>query len=290
MALGTQALHAHGGSAQFSSERLSAAIPTHAITLQGSVLFHTGDRQRVLAAVEGKLDDQVRGTVLQMTCERREDRTEDWIWLCDLTVVAMEGVHPRGPGLLLRRKPSGGGARIALPDDYTPLTLESAELDELYDVRLAAGCDEIAAREALTPAMIAWLCERAPEALVVETGGASVRLATAATLATDEELDAFAADACWLAHAFVDAAARRAPGRLTSLRARDSTRQPACATAALWAAFIRARTVGPSGAGPRRARGPRWASRSSSMNASQNDGPPRTSTSVRAANASLTGS
>jgi hypothetical protein len=201
--LGTQALHAHGE--QFSPERLSAAIPTHAITLQGSVLFRTGDRQRVLAAVEGKLDDQVRGTVLQMTCERREDRTEDWIWLCDLTVVAMEGVHPRGPGLLLRRKPSGGGARIALPDDYTRLTLESAELDELYDVRLAAGCDEVAAREALTPAMIAWLCERGPEGLVVETGGASVRLATAATLATDEELDAFAADACWLAHAFVDA-------------------------------------------------------------------------------------
>jgi hypothetical protein len=205
VALGTQALHAHGDSAQFSSERLSAVIPTQAITLQGSVLFHTGDRQRVRAAVEGKLDDHVRGTVLQMTCERREDRTEDWIWLCDLTVVAMEGVHPRGPGLLLRRKPSGGGARIALPDDYTPLTLESAELDELYDVRLASGCDEVAAREALTPAMIAWLCERGPEALVVETGGASVRLATAATLATDEELDAFAADACWLAHAFVDA-------------------------------------------------------------------------------------
>jgi hypothetical protein len=53
--------------------------------------------------------------------------------------------------------------------------------------------------------MIAWLCERAPEALVVETGGASVRLATAAILASDEELDAFAADACWLAHAFVEA-------------------------------------------------------------------------------------
>jgi hypothetical protein len=205
VALGTQALHSDAAAALLSTERLSAVIPTQAITLQGSVLFHTGDRQRVLAAVEGKLDDHVRGTVFQVTCEQREERTEDWTWLCDLTVVAMEGVHPRGPGLLLRRKPSGGGARIALPEDYTPLTLESAELDELYDVRLAAGCDEIAAREALTPAMIAWLCERGPEALVVETGGASVRLATAATLATDEELDAFAADACWLAHAFVDA-------------------------------------------------------------------------------------
>jgi hypothetical protein len=204
-ALGTQALHVQGNSEHLSSERLSAVIPTQAITLRGSVLFRTGDRQRVHAAVEGKLDDHVRGIVLQMTCERREDRTEDWIWLCDLTVVAMEGVRPRGPALLLRRKPSGGGARIALPDDYTPLTLESAELDTLYDVRLAAGCDEVAAREALTPAMIAWLCERGPEALVVETGGASVRLATAGTLATDEDLDAFAADACWLAHAFVGA-------------------------------------------------------------------------------------
>jgi len=204
-ALGTQALHARGDAAQLSSERLSAVIPTHAITLQGSALFHTGDRQRVHAAVEGTLGDNLRGTVLQMTCERREDRTEDWIWVCDLTVVAMEGVHPRGPGLLLRRKPSGGGARIALPEGYTQLTLESAELDELYDVRLAAGCDELAAREALTPAMIAWLCQRGPEALVVETGGASVRLATSGMLATDEELDAFAADACWLARAFVDA-------------------------------------------------------------------------------------
>ena len=100
------------------------------------------------------------------------------------------------------------------PDGYAPLTLESAELDELYDVRIAEGCDETAAREALTPAMIAWLCERAPEALVVETGGASVRLATAAMLSSDEELDAFAADACWLAHAFVDRAARcRRPPR-----------------------------------------------------------------------------
>ncbi|MDX6617881.1 MAG: hypothetical protein QOK36_267 [Gaiellales bacterium] len=204
-ALGTQALHPRGDPEHFSPERLSAVIPTQAITLQGSALFHTGDRQRVHAAVEGKLDDRVRGTVLQMTCERREDRSEDWIWLCDLTVVAIEGVRPRGPGLLLRRKPSGGGARIALPEDYAPLTLESVELDELYDVRLAVGCDGVAAREALTPAIIAWLCDRAPEALVVETGGASVRLATAGTLATDEELDAFAADACWLAHAFVDA-------------------------------------------------------------------------------------
>ena len=50
-----------------------------------------------------------------------------------------------------------------------------------------------------------------PEALVVETGGASVRLATAALLSSDEELDAFAADACWLAHAFVEDAPRR-PG------------------------------------------------------------------------------
>jgi hypothetical protein len=203
--LGTQAPLFHDNAAELSSERLSAVIPTQAITLQGSVLFRTGDRQRVHAAVEGTLDDRVRGTVLQMTCERREDRTEDWIWVCDLTVVAMEGMRPRGPGLLLRRKPSGGGAQIALPEDYAKLTLESAELDELYDVRLAAGCDEVAAREALTPAMIAWLCERAPEALVVETGGASVRLATAAVLATDEELDAFTADACWLARAFVGA-------------------------------------------------------------------------------------
>jgi hypothetical protein len=205
VALGRQAFHADSSAALVSSERLSAAIPTQAITLQGSALFHTGDRQRVLAAVEGKLDDRVRGTVFQVTCERREDRTEDWIWVCDLTVVAIEGVAPRGPGLLLRRKPSGGGARIAVPDDYAPLTLESAELDELYDVRLAAGCDELAAREALTPALIAWLCERAPEALVIETGGASVRLATAAILATDAELDTFAADACWLARAFVAA-------------------------------------------------------------------------------------
>jgi hypothetical protein len=116
----------------------------------------------------------------------------------------MESVTPRGPGLLLRRRTSGGGARVALPGDYLPLTLESAELDALYDVRIAAGCDEFAAREALTPAVIAWLCERGPEALVVETGGASVRLATASMLSSDAELDAFVADACWLAHAFID--------------------------------------------------------------------------------------
>jgi hypothetical protein len=118
-------------------------------------------------------------------------------------MVAMEGVTPRGPGLLLRRKSSGGGARVALPGGYAPLTLESAELDELYDVRIAAGCDETAARAALTPAMIVWLCERSQDALVVETGGASVRLATAAMLSSDEDLDAFVADACWLARAFI---------------------------------------------------------------------------------------
>jgi hypothetical protein len=192
------------------SQQLSAAVPSHAITLQGSALFHTGDRQRVHAAVEGKLDDDVRGTVLLVTCEQRDEENKDWHWLCDLTVVAMEGVIPRGPGLLLRRRPSGGGARVAQPDGYTPLTLESAELDELYDVRIAAGCDQVAARAALTPAVIAWLCERAPEALVVETGGASVRLATAAMLSSDGDLDAFVADACWLARAFVDGAPSQA--------------------------------------------------------------------------------
>jgi hypothetical protein len=189
------------------SEPLSVAIPSHAITLQGSALFHTGDRQRVHAAVEGKLDGTLRGTVLLMTCEERHDNDpNDWHWLCDLTVVALEGVKPRGPGLLLRRHGSGGGARIALPDGYVPLSLESAELDELYDVRIARGCDEVQARSALTPAMIAWLCERGPEALVLETGGASVRFATPALLASDAELDAFCNDACWLAHAFIDAA------------------------------------------------------------------------------------
>jgi hypothetical protein len=198
--------HAH----EADLEPLSAAIPSHAITLQGSALFHTGDRQRVHAAVEGKLDATLRGTILLMTCEQRNDNDGDWHWMCDLTVAALEGVTPRGPGLLLRRHPSGGGARIALPDGYVPLTLESAELDELYDVRIAAGCDEVQARSALTPAMIAWLCERAPEALVVETGGASVRLATAALLSSDAELDAFSADACWLAHAFIDDAPAQA--------------------------------------------------------------------------------
>jgi hypothetical protein len=112
--------------------------------------------------------------------------------------------------LLLRRRTSAGGARVSQPDGYVPLTLESAELDELYDVRIAAGCDEVAARSALTPAMIAWLCDRAPEALVVETGGASVRLATPALLSSDAELDAFTADACWLAHAFIDDAPAQA--------------------------------------------------------------------------------
>jgi hypothetical protein len=194
------------GAPRIDAERLSAVVPTHAITLQGSALFHTGDRQRVHAAVEGKLDEHVRGTVLTMTCDQREERSEDWRWVCDLTVVAMEGVTPRGPGLLLRRRPSGGGARVAQLEGSVPLTLESAELDQLYDVRIAAGCDELAAREALTPAIIAWLCERSAEALVVETGGASMRVATSGILATDEELDAFTADACWLARAFVEAA------------------------------------------------------------------------------------
>ena len=192
------------------TESLSTAIPSHAITLRGSSVFHTGDRQRVHAAVEGALSDGVRGTVMLVTCERRDENNKDWLWLCDLTVVAVEGVKPRGPGLLLRRRTSGGGAPVVALDGYTRLSLESAELDELYDVRIAAGCDETAAREALTPAMIAWLCERAPEALVVETGGASMRLATAALLSSDEELDAFTADACWLAHAFVDAESRQA--------------------------------------------------------------------------------
>jgi hypothetical protein len=204
VALGMQALRPAD-----ESEALSAAVPSHAITLQGSALFHTGDRQRVHAAVEGRLDDDVQGTVMLVTCEKRDEDTKDWLWLCDLTVVAMEGVTPRGPGLLLRRRSSGGGARIALPDGYEPLTLESVELDELYDVRIAAGCDEVAARDALTPAMIAWLCERAPEALVVETGGASVRLATASMLGSDDELDAFTADACWLAKAFTGSAPRQ---------------------------------------------------------------------------------
>jgi hypothetical protein len=201
VALGMQAL---GSPA--SPQLLATVVPTHAITLQGSALFHTGDRQRVLAAVEGKLDDHLPATVLLMTCETRDERTEDWRWLCDLTVVAIEGVTPRGAGLLIRRRPSGGGANVALPEGWVPLTLESAELDQLYDVRIGAGCDEVAAREALTPAMIAWLCDHGPEALVVETGGASLRVATAGILASDEELDAFTADACWLARAFVDAA------------------------------------------------------------------------------------
>ena len=99
--------------------------------------------------------------------------------------------------------------RVVALDGYTRLSLESAELDELYDVRIAAGCDETAAREALTPAMIAWLCDRGAGA-GGRDGGASVRLATAALLSSDEELDAFTADACWLAHAFVDAESRQA--------------------------------------------------------------------------------
>jgi hypothetical protein len=61
--------------------------------------------------------------------------------------------------------------------------------------------------------MIAWLCERAPEALVVETGGASVRVATPSLLSSEAELDAFCADACWLAHAFIAEAPAQAEPR-----------------------------------------------------------------------------
>jgi hypothetical protein len=204
------ALGIHDDAPADAGEPLSVAVPAHAITLQGSALFNTGDRQRIHAAVEGELADGLRATVMLVTCETRDEDGDDWLWLCDLTVVAMEGVRPYGPGLLLRRRASGGGAKVAVLDGYEKLTLESAELDELYDVRLAAGCDAVAARTALTPAMIAWLCERASEALVVETGGASVRVATAGMLSTDEELDAFAADACWLARAFIDDAPSQA--------------------------------------------------------------------------------
>jgi len=42
--------------------------------------------------------------VTLVTCERRDENNKDWLWLCDLTVVAVEGVKPRGPGLLLRRR------------------------------------------------------------------------------------------------------------------------------------------------------------------------------------------
>ena len=62
--------------AEASLERLSVAIPSHAITLQGSALFHTGDRQRVHAAVEGKLDDTLRrhGAAHDLRAARREQR------------------------------------------------------------------------------------------------------------------------------------------------------------------------------------------------------------------------
>ena len=170
-ALGMQMLRP----AEDESDSLSAAVPSHAITLQGSALFQ---HRRPPARARGGRGRARRrhsrhGDARHLRAARRGHR--GLAWLCDLTVVAVEGVTPRGPGLLLRRRTSGGGAPVALPDGYSPLTLESAELDELYDVRIADGCDEAAAREALTPAMIAWLCERSAEALVVETGGASVR-------------------------------------------------------------------------------------------------------------------
>ena len=128
----------------------------------------------------------------------------DWRWLCDLTVVAMEGVTPRGPGLLLRRRPSGGGARVALPDGYVPLTLESAELDELYDVRIAAGCDEVAGplgADARDDRVAVRACARGARGRdgrrqrAARDGGAA-RLGRRARRVR--------ADACWLAHAFVD--------------------------------------------------------------------------------------
>ncbi len=80
-------------------------------------------------------------------------------------------------------------------------------------MRIAAGCDEVAAREALTPAMIAWLCERAARGPRGRDGRGQRPLATAGMLSSDEELDAFATDACWLAHAFIEDAPRAGAGR-----------------------------------------------------------------------------
>ena len=57
-----------------------------------------------------------------------------------------EGIDTRLPARPREQTPC---RRIAQPDGYVPLTLESAELDELYDVRIAAGCDELKARAAL---------------------------------------------------------------------------------------------------------------------------------------------
>ena len=51
--------------------------------------------------------------------------------------------------------------------------------------------------------MIAWLCEQGPEALVVETAVPACGSRRGAA-PSDDELDAFSADACWLAHAFIE--------------------------------------------------------------------------------------
>jgi hypothetical protein len=51
--------------------------------LQGSALFRTGDRQRVLAAVQASSDGPCpRHRMLLMTCERRDRNNSDWHWVC----------------------------------------------------------------------------------------------------------------------------------------------------------------------------------------------------------------
>ena len=175
------------------SEPLSVAIPSHAITLQGSALFHTGDRQRVHAAVEGKLDDTLRGTVLLMTCERRDEHSQDWHLALRPHRRRDRGRDAARAGAAAAPHAHPAAARaLRCPTATSPLRSNRRSSTSSTTSASPRAATRSPPAYALTPAMIAWLCERAPEALVVETGGASVRLATAAMLSSDEELDAFA--------------------------------------------------------------------------------------------------
>ena len=68
----------------------------------------------------------------------------------------------------------------------------------------AVGASALAAVGPIESAIPAGAAGEHRATVVVETGGASVRLATAGLLSSDEELDALAADARWLAHAFIE--------------------------------------------------------------------------------------
>jgi len=167
--------------AQSGDAFFAAYAKQHDLTLaargplpEATPLLRKGNERFAERSLSGTLGDGVEGTIALYTYElaandSKDDRSDRHRFTVGLVEVPESAGHL--PELYCRSRADAGaleGIADAFGDAGQPVTLESAALDERYEISAGKGQDENWLRQLFSPTFIVWLTDSAPTGFAFE--------------------------------------------------------------------------------------------------------------------------